>query len=204
MWRTSGWLGREKIGIYVENSAKEVDLEDPTPLLSRAPRERQKFITHAVKATSSDLFRRFTTTIVTNEKQKNKTFQTITAWSYDMEGHAEECAAMCYELAGEGVSALKPAETPCQDDRQSSPEDFNRRSGTLVCADRDTILLETNSGLHTWINSERFSCQLQAGISAYWITNAFLDVQEANRRVSQQCRIRNNNIFRRPFKRACR
>ena len=50
------------------------------------------------------------------DKKNNNSFQSITAWSYDMEGRAD-------------------AETPCMDDHLSSPEDVNV-TGELapVCA----------------------------------------------------------------------
>ena len=42
-----------------------------------------------------------------------------------MEGHTEKCVKRYWELACRSASAWKLAETPCVDDHQLSPEDFN-------------------------------------------------------------------------------
>ena len=46
------------------------------------------------------------------------------AWSYDMEGHALQCVERYCELAGKELGKLKQYDTPCIDDHQLKPEDF--------------------------------------------------------------------------------
>ena len=59
----------------------------------------------------------------------------INAWEYDMSGHAVQCVDRYLELAKCNRSSLKSAPTPCLDDHQLSPEDFEN-AGALasVCA----------------------------------------------------------------------
>ena len=72
-------------------------------------------------------FRRIATTEVTDEKQNkdknplNRSLRGVMTWK-DMPKHVWKSVA---SLLGKNVSALKLAETPCMDDHQCSPEDFN-------------------------------------------------------------------------------
>ena len=45
-----------------------------------------------------------------------------------MEGQAENCAEQQCQLACKDVSASELADTPCMDDHQLNPEDFNTTS----------------------------------------------------------------------------
>ena len=86
---------------------KEVDLEDPTPLLNEiffGCTQREAEVDHHAVQAKADLFRRITSTEVTDEK-KETTSRPITAWSYDTERHAEKCVEKHCELAGNSVSA---------------------------------------------------------------------------------------------------
>jgi hypothetical protein len=54
------------------------------------------------------------------------------AYHYDMTGHAKQCVDKCLELAKTTLQSLKKVATPCIDDHQLAPEDFEkqRNSGT--------------------------------------------------------------------------
>ena len=49
------------------------------------------------------------------------------AYCYKMCGHAEQCVEKYLELAKTNISALKPVSTPCLDDHQIAPEDFEAK-----------------------------------------------------------------------------
>ena len=49
------------------------------------------------------------------------------AWHYDMCGHAEQCVERYLELSGKDRSTLKATATPCIDDHQIAPEDFEKK-----------------------------------------------------------------------------
>ena len=120
--------GERKIGREREHLAlmwtilrRGFDLEVPTPLLNQmnlvVTQRDAEVDHHAVKA-QADLFRRITTTVVTHERQNknNNSCQPTTAWSYDIEGHAEKCVERFCEMLWENMlSAPKPAETSCLD-----------------------------------------------------------------------------------------
>ena len=74
--------------------------------------------------------------------------QPITAWSWDIEGHAETCVERYCELARKNASTLKPAETPCTDDHQLPLEESYRRIGTNLCSER--ILLSVSVLGQNW------------------------------------------------------
>ena len=77
-------------------------------------KERQQLVGQ-LSMQKANLFRRTTTTEVTNEK-RNKSEQVsppITAWSCVMDGHATHFNERYCELEGTSASALMLAETPC-------------------------------------------------------------------------------------------
>ena len=51
----------------------------------------------------------------------------ITAWQYQMHGHAERCVQKYCELAGVQENSLKKCLTPNLDDHQLQPEDFENQ-----------------------------------------------------------------------------
>ena len=127
--RHEGWLGSETVG-NEHFLAKDMELEDPTPLLSRVClgcSEREE-VDHDAVESQADLFRRITVTDVTNEKQTKNNLLSIehgVELRHGMEGHAEQCVERYCELACRSTSALKLAETPCMDARQFIPEFLN-------------------------------------------------------------------------------
>ena len=60
---------------------------------------------------------------------------TISSWSYDMEGHAKKCVERYYELANKTTQQLYKVATPCMDDHQFGNEE-NRPVGEMstVCS----------------------------------------------------------------------
>ena len=61
--------------------------------------------------------------------------ETISSWSYDMEGHARKCVAKYCELANKTTRQLYKVATPCMDDHQFKEEE-NESVGELstVCS----------------------------------------------------------------------
>ena len=59
----------------------------------------------------------------------------VKSYEYDMCGHADQCVERYLDLSGEKRSSLKQVSTPCIDDHQLPPEDFQVK-GKLkeVCA----------------------------------------------------------------------
>ena len=51
-------------------------------------------------------------------------YQNITAWSYDVEGHAQKCVERFCELAHKTVDQLQKDSKPCLEDHQVKPEDL--------------------------------------------------------------------------------
>ena len=49
--------------------------------------------------------------------------ETISSWSYDMEGHAMKCVERCCELANKTTEQLYKVATPCMDDHQFKEEE---------------------------------------------------------------------------------
>jgi len=79
---------------------------------------------------------------VKSDKKKKKGKATIAsgknqtkAYHYDMTGHARQCVEKYLELAKTTKESIKTVATPCIDDHQLAPEDFEQK-GSLepVCA----------------------------------------------------------------------
>jgi hypothetical protein len=66
------------------------------------------------------------TAAASREGGTNKTV-TVNAYCYDMTGHVEQCVQRYLELAQVSVDTLKPVATPCIDDHQIPPEDFEAK-----------------------------------------------------------------------------
>lgn len=64
-------------------------------------------------------------TTATTTQQPNQKFN-IKAWLYDMHGHSEQVVERYCELAKVAVSTLRPVYTPCIDDHQLNPDDFEK------------------------------------------------------------------------------
>ena len=67
--------------------------------------------------------------------KENYASEKITAWSYDMEGHADKCVDKYCESAQKDVSTLQLVATPCIDDHQTPPGDCEKTAEpSAVCA----------------------------------------------------------------------
>ena len=58
------------------------------------------------------------------QTKDNCSLEKITDWSYDMEGHAEKYVEIYCKLAKKDVSSLQQVATPCTDDHQIPPEEY--------------------------------------------------------------------------------
>ena len=83
---------------------KEINLEDPTPFLDHVHlgcTQRVAKVDPQAVQSKTELFKKLTTTKEADEKDSTKEkhlLETITAWGYDMEGHAEKCVERNCEL----------------------------------------------------------------------------------------------------------
>ena len=135
----------ENMGPMWKTLKEKMELEPSTPLVDQVYlgcNQREADVDEELIATKADLFKRITTTSVNAggdlEQLEDKTPSNVdqvvaarsskpqdtTAWSYDMEGHAVQCVERYCELAHRTPESLKPTETPCIDDHQLKPEDF--------------------------------------------------------------------------------
>ena len=67
--------------------------------------------------------------IIDNVNQSSKPTRNssdVKAYEYNMSGHAEQCVDKYLELSGVSEDSLKLAETPCMDDHQIPPKDFDK------------------------------------------------------------------------------
>ena len=62
--------------------------------------------------------------------------ETISSWSYDMEGHAKKCVERYSELTNKTTEQLYKVATPCMDDHQFKGEEEMKSVGELsaVCS----------------------------------------------------------------------
>ena len=122
----------------------KIDIEDPTPFIDQvylSCTQREAKVDPRAVHSKNELFNKLTTTREADEKDQTKgkySLEKITAWSYDMEGHAEESVERYCELAKKDVSSLQQVATACIDDHQIPPEDY-ATTGALsaVCAQID-------------------------------------------------------------------
>ena len=59
--------------------------------------------------------------------------ETISSWSYDLEGHAKKCVEKC-ELANETTEQLYKVATPCMDDHQFKEENGSVGELSTICS----------------------------------------------------------------------
>ena len=60
--------------------------------------------------------------------------ETISSWSYDMEGHAKKCVESCFEFANKTTEQLYKVATPCMDDHQFKEENGSVAELSTVCS----------------------------------------------------------------------
>ena len=80
---------------------KEIDLDDPTPLIDEvywdARKEKQELL---IQLTAREADEK-------NQTKDKYSLEKVTAWSYDMKSHAEKCFERCCEVAWKDVSTLQ-------------------------------------------------------------------------------------------------
>ena len=59
--------------------------------------------------------------------------ETLSSWSYDMEGHAKKCVARYCELANKTTQQFFNVATPCMDDHQFEEENESVGELSAVC-----------------------------------------------------------------------
>ena len=103
---------REHLALMWTILRRGIDLEVPTPLLNQmylvVTQRDAEVDHHAVKA-QADPLRRISTTVVTHERQNknNNSCQPTTAWSYDIEGHAENVSKGVTRFLGKHFVSTK-------------------------------------------------------------------------------------------------
>ena len=103
---------------------REIELEDSTSVATRVYlgcTQRDAKVNPQAVQSKKELFKRLTTNDAVEGKDLTKgsdSSRTITAWSYDMQGHAEKCVERYCELTRKNVylpppPPLPPSPTSC-------------------------------------------------------------------------------------------
>ena len=105
---------------------KEVDLEEPTSFFDH----ENLGCTQRQCETSKDIVDNYRTILESrisaggSEKLPYSENLRISAWSYDMEGHAKKCVERYCELANKTTQQLYKVSTPCIDDHHFKEEEM--------------------------------------------------------------------------------
>ena len=109
---------------------KDVDVGEPTSCLGHVflgCTQRECQFSNDILANYRDMFE---SRISAGAKEKLPTSasgkpdpETISSWSYDMEGHARKCVERHCELANKTTQPLYKVATPCMDDHQFKEEE---------------------------------------------------------------------------------
>ena len=67
---------------------------------------------------------------------KNEPKNKVKAWFYEMKGHSAQCVAKYLDLAEIPEKELKRVSTPCIDDHQLDPKDFETKGALAKVAAR--------------------------------------------------------------------
>ena len=97
---------------------KNIDLDDTTPLVDLVYlgcTQRAATIDEASIKAKTELFQIITTSDV-DETPRGKRVTSVRDWSYEMQGHAEQCVEIYCDLAPKHASQLEQAGTLCIDD----------------------------------------------------------------------------------------
>ena len=98
--------------------AKESQFGDPPSPLDQVClgcTQRAAQVNNRTVMEKQALFSKLTST-KKDVKTEKKSHKDITAWSWDVDGHAQECVERCCELAHTTVDQLYQVFTPCLDD----------------------------------------------------------------------------------------
>ena len=119
-------------------------MEDPTPIMTQGylgSAQREAKVNRQAVQPTGELFKRITAAEPTDEKDQTKeppSSEKITAWSYDMQEHAEKSEERCCELANQTASSLQLVATPCIDDHSQPGYILNRRVFVMILWHADT------------------------------------------------------------------
>ena len=110
---------------------KDVDLGEPTSFLDHVYlgcTQRQCEISKDIVDNYRRMFESRISAVATEKMSETKATgkpdaETISSWSYDMEGHAQKCVERYCELANETTEQLYKVATPCLDDHQFKEEE---------------------------------------------------------------------------------
>ena len=105
---------------------KEVDLEEPTSFLYHVYlgcTQRQCEISKDIVDNYRTMFESRISAGATENLPCSEN-QSISSWSYDMEGHAKKCVERYCELANKTTQQLYKVSTPCLDDHHRSEEEL--------------------------------------------------------------------------------
>ena len=108
---------------------KNIELEDPIPLVDQVYlvcTQRAATVDEEAIRTQTEMFQINTTANVeeTFKKITGHNIHKVSSWSYDTNGHAEQCVERYDELAKTSVSHLRQKGTPCSDDHHLKEYDF--------------------------------------------------------------------------------
>ena len=118
---------------------KDVDLGEPTSSLDHVYlgcTQRECQISKDIVDNDGSMFESRISAGATEKLLETKATEkpyaeTISSWSYDMQGHAKKCVERYCELANETTEQFFIVATPCMDDHQFKEED-NRISWRMV------------------------------------------------------------------------
>ena len=125
---------------------KDVDLGEPTSFLDHVylgctQRECQiskDIVDNYRSMFGSRIFAGATEKLPETKATGKPDAETISSWSYDMEGHAKKCVERYCELANETTQQVDKVATPCMDDPQSKEEE-NGSLGELSTVCRQIV-----------------------------------------------------------------
>ena len=128
MWMTFKLSGKKQnLNPMWKILNKEVDLGEPTSFLDHVHlgcTQRECQISKDIVDNNKNMFE---SRISAGALEKlhcsgNPDADTLSSWSYDMEGHAKKCVERYCELANKTIQQLHKVATPCIDDHQFKEE----------------------------------------------------------------------------------
>ena len=111
---------KESLAAIWAKLRKKIDSDDPTPLIDLVYlgcTQRAATIDEASIKAKTELFPIITTSDV-DETLRGKRLTSLRDWSYEMQGHAEQCVEIYCDLDRKHASQLEQAATLCIDDHQ--------------------------------------------------------------------------------------
>ena len=132
MWTVSNWLEKKQnIGPTWKILMKDFDLGEPTSSLNHVYlgcTQRECQISKNIVDNYRSMFESRISAGATEKMSETKATgkfdaETISSWSYDMEGHARKCVERYCELANKTPEQLYIVATPCMDDHQFKEEE---------------------------------------------------------------------------------